>query len=72
MASILLLLSLFVRPKNISQVSIVADSSSDINQDTSDWHVGWKKLRENDLDIGLEDIMGEKILQEPKVSIHLI
>jgi len=73
MASILLLLSLFVRPKISSQVSTVADYSSDINQDTSGWHVGWKKQRENsDLEIGLEDIVGEKILQEPRVSIHLI
>ncbi|KAG4912826.1 hypothetical protein JHK82_053407 [Glycine max] len=73
MASLVLLLSLFVRPKIRSQVSTVAASSSDIKEDTSTWHVKWEKQRENnDRDNGLEDIMGEKILQEPRVCIHLI
>ncbi|KAL2952425.1 hypothetical protein AAZX31_19G110500 [Glycine max] len=67
MASLVLLLSLFVRPKIRSQVSTVAASSSDIKEDTSTWHVKWEKQRENnDRDNGLEDIMGEKILQEPR------
>jgi len=67
MASIVLLLSLFVRTKNRSQVSTLAASSSDNNPDKSGWEVGRKKQTENDVEIGLEEI-----LQEPKVSIHLI
>ncbi|KAL5154674.1 hypothetical protein HKD37_19G053983 [Glycine soja] len=73
MASLVLLLSLFVRPKIRSQVSTVAASSSDIKEDTSTWHVKWEKQRENnDRDNGLEDIMGEKILQEPRERHELV
>ncbi|KAH1257866.1 hypothetical protein GmHk_03G007739 [Glycine max] len=59
MASLVLPLSLFVRPNIRNQVSTVAASSSDIKEDTSTWHVRWEKQRENDdLDNGLEDIIG--------------
>ncbi|BAT85044.1 hypothetical protein LR48_Vigan03g205400 [Vigna angularis] len=67
MASIVLLLSLFVRTKNRSQVSTIAASSSDNSPDKSGWHLGRTKQGENDLGIRLEEI-----LQEPKFSIHLI
>ncbi|KAK7396071.1 hypothetical protein VNO78_16815 [Psophocarpus tetragonolobus] len=70
MASLVLILSLFVRPKIRDPVATVAASSSEINEDESTWHVGWEKQRENNN--GLVDVMGEKIMQEPRVSIHLI
>lgn len=73
MASLVLLLSLFVRPKIRNQVSTLGALSLDINEDASNWHVRWEKEKEsNDGKNGLEDIMGEKILQEPRVSISLI
>ncbi|KAG5054949.1 hypothetical protein JHK85_007459 [Glycine max] len=47
------------RGRDRNQVSTVAASSSDIKEDTSTWHVRWEKQRENDdLDNGLEDIIG--------------
>ncbi|KAL2320567.1 hypothetical protein Fmac_029536 [Flemingia macrophylla] len=69
MASLVLFLSLFVRPKIGIQVSNVAASSSDIMEDASTWHLRWAEEKENNV---LEDTMGEKILHEPRVSINYI
>lgn len=72
MASLVLLLSLFVRPKIKSHASNVIAASSDTIEDASSLH-GWAKHSEsNGCDNELEEIMGEKILQEPRVCIDLI
>lgn len=67
MASLVLLLSCLVGPKNKNQGSIVSASFFDIVEDVSSFHARWEQQR------GCSDYESVKdILLEPKVSIYLV
>lgn len=73
MASLVLFLSFLVRPKNKNPASIVTSSSFDTIEDASILHARWAQQREcSNNDSELEEILGLKILQEPKVCIYLV
>ncbi|KAJ1392394.1 hypothetical protein SESBI_35846 [Sesbania bispinosa] len=70
MASLVLFLSLILRPKIRNHASTVTAASLDIMDDASHLHGKWAEQNKNN---EFEEIMGEKILHhEPRVRIYLI
>ncbi|KAL9323659.1 hypothetical protein ACSQ67_008516 [Phaseolus vulgaris] len=70
MASLVLILSFLARTKIGNQASIVSDASFDTLEDDSSLLERGTELRKYEK--MLEMMVGEKIVEEPKVSVYLV